>query len=62
MEQIRTLLAESEMPTHWYNTMADLPRPLDPPVNPATKQPAGPEDFAFLKEEIQRTLASVPQL
>ena len=34
------------MPTHWYNIQADLPRPLDPPINPGTKQPAGPDDFA----------------
>ncbi len=42
----KALLTESEMPTHWYNIQADLPRPLDPPMNPGTKQPAGPEDFA----------------
>ena len=46
MEQVKTLLTESEMPTHWYNVQADLPKPLEPPINPGTKQPAGPEDFA----------------
>ncbi len=42
----KTLLTESEMPTHWYNILADLPRPLDPAIHPGTKQPAGPQDFA----------------
>ena len=36
----------SALPTHWYNIQADLPRPLDPPLNPGTKQPAGPDDFS----------------
>ena len=43
---VKTVLEEREMPTHWYNIQADLPRPLDPPINPGTKQPAGPDDFA----------------
>ena len=41
-------LPESELPTHWYNIQADLPRPLDPAIHPGTKQPAGPDDFAPL--------------
>ena len=28
---VKTVLEEREMPTHWYNIQADLPRPLDPP-------------------------------
>ena len=43
---VKTVLEEREIPTHWYNIQADLPRPLDPPINPGTKQPAGPDDFA----------------
>ena len=60
MEQVKTLLTESEMPTHWYNVQADLPKPLEPPINPGTKQPAGPEDFApifpmaLLQQEMSR--------
>ncbi|HEY5532253.1 MAG TPA: TrpB-like pyridoxal phosphate-dependent enzyme [Candidatus Anoxymicrobiaceae bacterium] len=41
----RVMLDESEMPTSWYNIQADLPEPLDPPLSPMTKEPAGPEDF-----------------
>lgn len=44
----KVLLSESEMPTSWYNIQADLPNPLDPPLSPMTKEPAGPEDFAPL--------------
>lgn len=43
---VKTVLEEREMPTHWYNIQADLPKPLEPPINPGTKQPAGPDDFA----------------
>lgn len=39
-------LSESEMPQYWYNVAADLPRPLDPPLHPATLQPLTPADLA----------------
>ena len=41
----RVYLSESEMPSAWYNLMADLPEPLPPPLNPATGQPVGPADL-----------------
>lgn len=41
-------LPESELPTHWYNIVPDLPVPLPPPLHPGTHQPAGPEDLAPL--------------
>jgi tryptophan synthase beta chain len=41
-------LEESEMPTQWYNVIADLPAPPPPPLHPGTLDPAGPEDFAPL--------------
>ena len=41
-------LAESEMPTQWYNLVADLPTPPPPALHPGTHQPAGPDDFAPL--------------
>src|SRR4028118_2072444 len=34
-----------EIPTHWVNLLPDLPGEPLPPLNPATKQPAGPEDL-----------------
>ncbi len=39
-------LDESRIPRRWYNIAADLPEPPAPPLNPATKQPAGPEDLS----------------
>ena len=46
MPLTRIVLEEKDLPTHWYNIAADLPKPLDPPLNPATKQPIGPEALA----------------
>ncbi len=43
--QRKFALDESEMPTHWYNLMADLPSPPPPPLHPGTHQPVGPEDL-----------------
>ncbi|MBI4917831.1 MAG: TrpB-like pyridoxal phosphate-dependent enzyme [Acidobacteria bacterium] len=35
----RITLPASELPTHWYNALADLPFRLSPPISPATGQP-----------------------
>lgn len=44
----RFLLREDDIPTHWYNVVADMPnRPL-PPIDPATHRPIGPEALAPL--------------
>ncbi|KRF20651.1 tryptophan synthase subunit beta [Nocardioides sp. Soil797] len=47
-EPRKFLLDESEMPTHWYNVVADLPTPPPPPLHPGTHQPVGPGDLAPL--------------
>jgi len=42
------LLREEDIPTHWYNVVADMPnRPL-PPIDPGTHRPIGPEALAPL--------------
>ncbi len=41
--QIHFSLPEKEIPTHWYNLLADFPEPLPPPLHPGTKQPISPE-------------------
>ncbi len=46
MSSRRIDLPLSEMPDKWYNIAPDLPRPLDPPLHPGTRQPIGPEDMA----------------
>ncbi|MBD8869325.1 TrpB-like pyridoxal phosphate-dependent enzyme [Nocardioides donggukensis] len=47
-QQHKILLDEDEMPTRWYNVLADLPSPAPPVLHPGTGQPVGPEDLAPL--------------
>ncbi len=42
----KILLSEKEMPTKWYNIMADMPNKPMPPLNPKTRKPITPEDLA----------------
>ena len=44
----KILLEEDEIPTRWYNIIADLPVPPPPQLHPGTLQPASAEDFAAL--------------
>lgn len=46
--QHKILLDESEMPTRWYNLLADLPTAPPPPLHPGTGQPVGPDDLAAI--------------
>lgn len=46
MKKTKILLDEKEIPTHYYNVLADLPFKLPPPINPATKKPVTPEDLS----------------
>jgi tryptophan synthase beta chain len=48
VRQHKITLDESEMPTHWYNLVPDLPSPPPPALHPGTLEPAGPDDFAPL--------------
>ena len=49
------LLQESEIPTQWYNIMADMPNKPRPILNPGTKQPMKAEDlFPIFAEEVSR--------
>jgi tryptophan synthase beta chain len=60
MNQRRVLLEDREMPTSYYNILADLPRPLDPPLHPGTGKPIGPDDLSaifpleLIKQEVSR--------
>ena len=51
-KQKRYLLSESEIPTQWYNIVADMVNKPMPPLNPATHEPLKPEDLypIFAKE------------
>lgn len=50
-EQLKYLLPENELPGQWYNLAADLPSPLDPPLNPINGEPATPEELGALFPE-----------
>ncbi|MEN3185031.1 MAG: TrpB-like pyridoxal phosphate-dependent enzyme [Atribacterota bacterium] len=60
MEEGRIILSEKEMPTVWYNVLADLPRPLDPPLHPATMQPVKLQDLEpiFPKSLIEQEVST----
>jgi tryptophan synthase beta chain len=38
----RVLLPEKDLPSAWYNLLPDLPEPLPPPLDPATRRPLEP--------------------
>jgi tryptophan synthase beta chain len=61
-------LDQKEIPTHYYNIVPDLPKPLDPPLHPGTKKPIGPADLApifpmeLIKQEVsQERFIEIPE-
>ncbi|MBL0712838.1 MAG: TrpB-like pyridoxal phosphate-dependent enzyme [Desulfosarcina sp.] len=46
MRTKKITLPESEIPRQWYNIMADMPAPMEPPLHPGTSEPAGPDDLS----------------
>ena len=44
----KVILQPEELPHSWYNILPDLPRPLEPPLDPASGKPIGPEALARL--------------
>ena len=67
--QLRTItLDENELPKQWYNIQPDLPKPLPPIINPATREPMKPEDLMVLfakecirQEASQERWISIPE-
>ena len=47
----KVVLADTEIPTAWYNILPDLPGEPTPPLHPATMEPVGPQDLAPLFPE-----------
>ncbi|GAB4354767.1 MAG: TrpB-like pyridoxal phosphate-dependent enzyme [Candidatus Abyssubacteria bacterium] len=64
MDETRFVLGTKEIPKTWYNILPDLPRPLDPPLNPATKKPIGPDALAalFPMGLIEQEVATQPEI
>ena len=67
-QQHKFVLDESEMPTHWYNVVPDLPAPPPPPLHPGTREPVGPDDLAplfpielILQEVSQDRFVEIPE-
>lgn len=58
MDQTKILLDENEMPTQWYNILADIE--VEPPLNPATNEPMDPKDLEpiFAKELIKQEIST----
>lgn len=48
MKQRKIILTEKEIPTHWYNIVADMENKPKPPLHPGTKEPIGPDMLAPL--------------
>ena len=64
----KIVLREDEMPTRWYNVVPDIPNGLQPPLDPQTLQPMGPEKLAavfpmgLLEQEMsQERFIDIPQ-
>lgn len=47
-ERTKFTLDENEIPTQWYNILADLPQPMPPVLHPGTGKPITPADLAPL--------------
>jgi tryptophan synthase beta chain len=64
MTQYNILLDASKMPDAWYNIIPDLPKPMDPPLHPATHEPLKPEDLAaiFPMSLIEQEMSTAPTI
>ncbi|MCC8143485.1 MAG: TrpB-like pyridoxal phosphate-dependent enzyme [Tannerellaceae bacterium] len=58
MKTKKFLLQEQDIPTAWYNIVADMKNKPLPPIHPATKQPITAEDFypLFAEELAQQEM------
>lgn len=55
MKQKKFILPESQIPTQWYNLMADMKNKPKPMLNPATKEPIKAEDlYPIFSQEVSK--------
>jgi tryptophan synthase beta chain len=54
------ILRSDDMPTAWYNIQADLPEPLQPPLDPTTLKPVDPNllQRIFAKELVRQEVST----
>ena len=64
MTPTKITLPESEIPTHFYNIVPDLPSAPAPPLNPGTREPIGPEALTpiFPMELIAQEVSAAPAI
>ncbi len=64
MTEYNILLEAAKMPDAWYNIIPDLPKPMDPPLHPATHQPLQPSDLEaiFPKSLIAQEMSGEPMI
>ena len=57
-------LPADHMPTAWFNALARLPEPMQPPLHPATREPIGPDDLAplFPMALIEQEMTTAPEV
>ncbi|UCG04490.1 MAG: TrpB-like pyridoxal phosphate-dependent enzyme [Candidatus Heimdallarchaeota archaeon] len=57
-------LDENELPKKWCNILPELPKPLPPPLSPATNEPLNPKDLEalFPKELINQEISKEPDI
>ena len=62
LENLKFLLADSQIPSAWVNVLPSLPEPLAPPLHPATNAPLTAEDLMplFPMELIQQEFSPQP--
>lgn len=60
MKNKKFCLSEAQMPTQWYNIVADMPNKPLPPLHPATKQPVTKEQMSaiFAEELIDQEMST----
>src|SRR5437016_8056227 len=63
-EYSKFLLTDADVPGVWINVLPALQEPLDPPLNPQTKKPIGPEDLLpiFPMSLIEQEFSPLPQI
>ena len=63
-ETTKYVLQDDQIPSAWINVLPYLKEPLDPPLNPATRQPIGPEALApiFPMSLIEQEFSPLPAI
>ena len=53
---VKITLEQDELPSFYYNILPDLPKPLEPPLDPKTMRPVSPQmlEVIFTKEAVRQ--------